>query len=82
MIFIAEGDSNLENPPANLWFIDRNFHVGFYGIGALAARATKTGKIGYIGGVTLPFSYAEVHAIQQAIKDSGSECRTQGRLGR
>src|SRR3990172_4334563 len=71
VIFIAEGDSQLENPPANLWFIDRNFHVGFYGIGALAARATKTGVVGYIGGVTLPFSYAEVHAIQQAITDSG-----------
>jgi len=71
VVFIAEGDAKLENPPANLWFIDRNFHVGFYGIGALAARATKTGVIGYIGGVTLPFSYAEVHAIQQAIKDSG-----------
>lgn len=71
VIFIAEGDAALENPPANLWFIDRNFHVGFYGIGALAARATKTGKIGYIGGVTLPFSYAEAHAIQQAVDDSG-----------
>lgn len=71
VVFIAEGDAPLENPPANLWFIDRNFHVGFYGIGALAARATKTGKIGYIGGVTLPFSYAEAHAIQQAIDDSG-----------
>lgn len=71
VVFIAEGDAPIENPPANLWFIDRNFHVGFYGIGALAARATKTGKIGYIGGVTLPFSYAEAHAIQQAITDSG-----------
>jgi basic membrane protein A len=71
VIFIAEGDAPLENPPENLWFIDRNFHVGFYGLGALAARATKTGKIGYIGGVALPFSYAEAHAIQQAIDDSG-----------
>jgi len=71
VIFIAEGDSAIENPPANLWFIDRNFHVGFYGLGALAARASKTGKIGYIGGVALPFSYAEAHAIQQAITDSG-----------
>ena len=69
--FIAEGDAQPAEMPANVWFIDRNFHVGFYGIGALAARATTTGKIGYIGGLTLPFSYAEVHAIQQAIKDSG-----------
>jgi basic membrane protein A len=71
VVFIAEGDAQPEEMPANVWFIDRNFHVGFYGIGALAARATTTGKIGYIGGLTLPFSYAEVHAIQQAIADSG-----------
>lgn len=69
--FIAEGDAMPDGLPANVWFIDRNFHNGFYGIGALAARATTTGKIGYLGGLTLPFSYAEVHAVQQAIKDSG-----------
>ncbi|MGE5124278.1 MAG: BMP family protein, partial [Acidobacteriaceae bacterium] len=72
LIFIAEGDAPVESPPANLWFIDRNFHTGFYAIGATAAKATKTGKIGYIGGQTLPFSYAEVHAVQQALKDLGS----------
>lgn len=71
VVFIGEGDAPVENPPANLWFIDRNFHVGFYGIGALAARQTQTGKIGYLGGLALPFSYAEVHAVQQAIADSG-----------
>ncbi len=73
VIFIAEGDAPIQNPPANLWFIDRNFQVGFYGIGATAALATKTGKIGYLGGQTLAFSYAEVHAVQQAIKDLGLE---------
>lgn len=73
VVFIAEGDELPADLPANVWFIDRNFHVGFYGIGALAARSTQTGKIAYVGGLTLPFSYAEVHAIQQAIKDSGLE---------
>lgn len=73
VVFIAEGDAKPEDMPANVWFIDRNFHVGFYGIGALAARSTTTGKIGYIGGLTLPFSYAEVHAMQQAITDSGKD---------
>jgi len=71
VVFIAEGDDALVDSPANLWFIDRNFHVGFYGIGAVAARATQTGKIGYLGGLTLPFSYAEAHAVQQAVDDSG-----------
>jgi len=70
--FIAEGDAPVENPPANMWLIDRNFHVGFYAIGALAAQITQTGKIGYLGGLTLPFSYAEVHAMQQALADLGS----------
>ncbi len=71
VIFIGEGDAPVENSPANLWLIDRNFHVGFYGVGALAAKQTQTGKIGYLGGLALPFSYAEVHAVQQAIKDLG-----------
>ena len=69
--FIGEGDAPVDNPPPNFWIIDRNFHTGFYPIGALAAMQTKTGKIAYIGGLTLPFSYAEVHAVQQAVKDTG-----------
>lgn len=72
VIFIAEGDSEVKEPPANLWLIDRNFHIGYYIIGAIAAKSTKTGKIGYIGGATLPFSYAEVHAVEQAITDLGA----------
>lgn len=69
--FIAEGDAPAQDPPPNVWVIDRNFHVGFYGIGALAAMQSQTGKIGYLGGLTLPFSYAEVHAMEQAISDLG-----------
>jgi basic membrane protein A len=69
--FIGEGDAAVEDAPENMWVIDRNFQVGFYAIGALAAKQTQTGKIGYIGGLTLPFSYAEVHAMEQAINDLG-----------
>ena len=69
--FIGEFDATMEDAPANLWIIDRNFHIGFYAIGAVAAKQTKTGKVGYIGGLTMPFSYAEVHAMQQAVKDLG-----------
>jgi basic membrane protein A len=72
VVFIGEGDAPVDNPPPNLWIIDRNFQVGFYAIGHLAGLITKTGKIGYIGGPTLPFSYAEVHAMQQALKDMNS----------
>ena len=57
--------------PENMWMIDRNFHTGYYVIGYLAAKASKTGKIGYIAGQPLPFSYAEVHAMQQAFHNPG-----------
>jgi basic membrane protein A and related proteins len=73
VVFISEGDSEVKDTPANFWMIDRNFHLGYYAIGAIAAKSTKSGKIGYIGGQTLPFSYAEVHAMQQAIKDLGAK---------
>lgn len=69
--FIAESDSPEEDAPPNLWVIDRNFQIGFYAVGVLAGHLTETGKIGYLGGLTLPFSYAEVHAIQQALEDEG-----------
>ncbi len=57
MVFIAEGDAPVADAPANLWFIDRNFNVGYYGIGATAALASTTKKIAYLGGQALPFSY-------------------------
>ena len=73
VIFIAEFDAAVEDAPANLWVIDRNFHTGFYAVGALAGQLNETGRIGYIGGLTLPFSYAEVHAMEQALSDQGME---------
>lgn len=73
--FIAEFDDKPADAPDNLWVIDRNFHVGFYPIGALAAATTKTGKIGYVGGLSLPFSYSEVHAMNQALRDAGSTAK-------
>lgn len=69
VIFIAESDAPLEEMPPNLWVIDRNFQVAFYPLAAVAAGMSQTGKVGYLGGLTLPFSYAEVHALEQAIAD-------------
>ncbi len=71
--FIAEFDGEPEGQPDNVWVIDRNFHTVFYPIGVLAAHLTETGKVGYLGGLSLPFSYSEVHAIEQAIEDSGKD---------
>jgi len=73
--FIGEFDAEPENQPENVWVLDRNFHVGFYPIGVLAAGASKSGTIGYVGGLSLPFSYSEVHAMEQAIADTGSQAR-------
>ena len=69
--FIAEADGEIADAPANLWVMVRNMEIGAYGAGAVAAKLSQTGKIGYITGLTLPFSYAEAHAIEQAIDDLG-----------
>ena len=70
--FVGEFDGEPEGQPENVWVIDRNFHTVFYPIGALASALTKTGKVGYLGGLSLPFSFSEVHAVEQAIADSGT----------
>ena len=70
--FIGEFDSKPKESLPNVWVVDRNFHVAFYPIGVLAGATTKSGKIGYVGGLSLPFSYSEVHAMRQALKDTGS----------
>lgn len=71
--FIAEFDGEPEGQPENVWVIDRNFHTVFYPIGTLSAELSQTGKVAYLGGLSLPFSYSEVHAIEQAIADSGKD---------
>jgi len=69
--FIAETEGEQTGLPANVWTLDWQFHLGFYAIGVLAAKLSRTGRIGYVGGLSLPFSNAEVHAMQQAITDLG-----------
>ncbi len=71
--FVAEFDAPAQDPPPNLWVMDRNLHLGFFPLGMIAGRMTKTGKVGYIGGLTLPFSYAEVHAAEQGLQYVGSD---------
>ena len=71
--FIVEADVPPESTPQNVWVLDRNYAKGMYVIGRLAAEKSQTGKIAYISGLNLPFTYAEIHAIQQAILDSGKQ---------
>lgn len=75
--FIGEFDGEPEGQPDNVWVIDRNFHTVFYPIGTLAANLTKGGKVGYLGGLSLPFSFSEVHAVRQAISDSEKDVKLQ-----
>ncbi|MGY2082192.1 BMP family ABC transporter substrate-binding protein [Blastococcus sp. SYSU DS0539] len=72
VVFIAEQDTEPADVPENVWVLDRNFHLAFYPLGVLAAAASETGQIAYLGGVTLPFSYSEVHAVEQALEDTGA----------
>lgn len=71
--FIGEFDGEPEGQPENVWVIDRNFHEVFYPVGTLAANLSKAGKVGYLGGLSLPFSYSEVHAVEQAFEESGKD---------
>jgi basic membrane protein A len=70
--FIGEYDGIPKDQPANVWTIDRQFHIGFYGMGVFASKLSKTGTVGYVGGLSLPFSMSEVHAMEQAIADTGA----------
>jgi len=70
--FIGEYDGIAKDQPANVWTIDRQFHIGFYGMGVFASKLSKTGTVGYVGGLSLPFSMSEVHAMEQAIADTGA----------
>jgi basic membrane protein A len=74
-VFILEIDAKPDKLLPNVWFIDRNFPKSFYILGRISASATQTGIIGYLSGLNLPFTFGEVHAIQQAIKDSGANVK-------
>ncbi len=59
----------------NIFYVERNYHSGYYVQGAAAALASKTGKIGYVGGLELPYQKTMLNAIQQAIDDLGIDVK-------
>jgi basic membrane lipoprotein Med (substrate-binding protein (PBP1-ABC) superfamily) len=63
-IIVSQG----RNLPPNVWNITRKFHEGFYPLGALAARVTKSNRIGYISGIRLPDFIASLNASYEAVK--------------
>jgi basic membrane protein A and related proteins len=70
-IFIIEGDGKPDQALPNFWYVDRNYYTGFYTLGYLAALQTRSGKIGYVAGLELPFTRGEINAVKQAIRESG-----------
>jgi basic membrane protein A len=73
VVFIAEEDDVPKKIPPNFWIIERNYFLGFYPLGYLATLKTQSGKIGYIGGLDLPFAKGEVNAVKQAIRNAGAK---------
>lgn len=71
--FIIEVDAKPEEMKPNFWYFDRNYYLGFYVLGTLAGLKTQTGKVGYIGGLKLPFTRGEINALRQGIRDIGSD---------
>lgn len=75
-VFIIEGDEPWESYPPNLMVLGgRSYHKSYYVLGALAARLSRTGHIGYLGGMELPFAYGEINAAGQAIRAHNPELK-------
>ncbi len=71
--FIGELDVEPDETAENIWVLDRNFYTPFYVIGSLAGQVTQTGKVGFVGGLDLPFTNAEVNAMRQALENDGKD---------
>ena len=67
--FLQEASGRLPNLPANAWNLGRKFYQGFYVLGAIGALATRTNKVGMVGGVRLPDVISSVNGVKMALKD-------------
>jgi basic membrane protein A len=67
--FIQEGSGPMPDPPKNTWVIGRKYYQGFYVLGTLAALATRTDKVGFVGGVRIPNVISSINAVHQALKE-------------
>lgn len=57
----------IEPPIPNFETVSYDYYLGCYLSGLFAAKVSKTGKIGYIGGVSLPPLNADVNALKAAV---------------
>src|SRR5579871_5888581 len=56
------------NPPVpNIVTVSYDYYLGCYLSGLFAAKVSKTGKIGYIGGVSIPPLNADLNAMKAAV---------------
>jgi basic membrane protein A and related proteins len=67
--FVQEASGRLPDAPPNAWVIGRKYYQGFYVLGALAALATRTNKVGLVGGVRLPDVIGSTNAVHQALRE-------------
>jgi len=75
VVFIAEASGPLPDTPPNAWVLARKWHHGYYALGALGALATRTNKIGFVGGVRIPDVIASTNAVYQALKDHNPQAQ-------
>ena len=51
----------------NVVTVEYDYYLGCYLSGMFASKVSKTGKIGYIGGICIPRLNADLNAIKAAV---------------
>lgn len=62
-----------EPPMPNVVTVSYDYYLGCYLSGLFAAKVSKTGKIGYIGGVSIPPLNADLNAMKTAAASVGAD---------
>jgi basic membrane lipoprotein Med (substrate-binding protein (PBP1-ABC) superfamily) len=75
VVFIQEASGRVPNTAANVWIIGRKYYQGYYALGALAALATKTNKVGLVGGVRIPDVISSTNAVLMAMKEHNAKAQ-------
>ena len=71
--FIVESSGELDSQPENVWNIGRLFYPGYYVLGVLAAEATTTGTVAFLGGIDIPDYKAGANAMFEGARSVDPE---------
>ena len=71
--FIQIFGDPFDPPMPNVVTVSYDYYLGCYLSGLFAAKVSKTGKIGYIGGVSLPPLNADLNAMKVAAATVGAD---------